>query len=70
VKHLLSALLLLAIAACHGDSITLETQFWHSETCHPEIWYKYSPETPPPNANPACEWKRVYPSGDGYTIKR
>ena len=54
----------LLLGACH-EHITLTTDLWHSEKCHPDIWYRGNP----PNASPECEWTQVYPPGAGYRIK-
>ena len=64
MRRILTALLVAAIA-CGSERITLETGLWHSETCHPEIYYVGNP----PNGVPECKWTPVYPEGDGYVIK-
>jgi hypothetical protein len=58
-------LILPFLVACGSDHITLETQLWHSELCHPEIYYVGQP----PNAVRECKWTAVYPPGHGYQIR-
>lgn len=65
MKKIIFALSILSLVGCNAEHITLETEFWHSEICHPEIWYKGNP----PNAVPECKWTPVYPPGQGLVIK-
>ena len=51
--------------ACRGEHITMSTGLWHSELCHPDIYYKGDP----PNASPECKWTQVYPPDAPYTVK-
>jgi hypothetical protein len=65
VKKIAIAVALATLAACHSERVTgVYTLFWHSEKCHPNIWYKGEP----PNAAPACEWKPVNPPPPGVEI--
>jgi hypothetical protein len=48
---------LAVLVACGHDHITVSTGFWHSDTCHPEIYYVGAP----PNATPSCKWTPVAP---------
>ena len=65
MKRLALLAAVLFASACRSETITMETEFWHSEKCHPDIWYRGNP----PNAAPECEWTQVYPPGAGYRIK-
>jgi hypothetical protein len=69
-RILVSLAALLLLSACHSEHVVgVYTLFWHSEKCHPTIWWADGGDQPPPDANPACEWKRVNPPPPGVTIQ-
>jgi hypothetical protein len=66
MKRIVLLIALATAVACRGEHVTgIYTLFWHSEKCHPEIFYVGNP----PNATPECKWVAVLPPPPGVEIR-